>query len=196
MHNEYEHLNKKIECVKAGKYFLNSFDSKREAIATLEQLKKHSSESDTDNFIIISEDHKTILNNASEQFLNKFVLYTPSIRNAVDVSFEHKQPVFVDHKGHTINPTAIYQQTTRTRNPEAIYFNSEVKMNKCKFNTFDDCQKYYRENNRISNNLNSVCSYNDEDDEEKLIENTYFKLFTYNEYLLHIFHSNRLNPSL
>ena len=47
----------------------------------------------------------------------------------------------------------------------------------------------------ISNNhlLNTLCSYYDENDERKLIENTFLKLYVYNEYTNDIFNTDKLH---
>jgi hypothetical protein len=49
MHNKYEHLNKKLECVENGQYFLNSSDSKRETVTIYTKCLEMASQADKDN---------------------------------------------------------------------------------------------------------------------------------------------------
>ena len=52
-------------------------------------------EQDKDKFLFITSNSKIEIIDASKQFKNKFVFYSPSITTGIDFSIEDKQDVFI-----------------------------------------------------------------------------------------------------
>jgi len=127
---------------------------------------KNVTEQDKDKFIIISVNHKLEIKNASEQFKNKFVFYSPSITTGIDFSIEDKQDVFIYINGQSIDPTQAFQQTTRCRNINKLFYYSESKSNEPKYNSVEEVEKLYSEFIETSEKLNEVCKTINMDYEE------------------------------
>jgi len=77
---------------------------------------------DKDNFILITSKTKYIVNDAIKEFKDKFVFYSPCITFGVDFSIEEKQDVFIYITGKSLMPDGCFQQTTRTRNIDKLYY--------------------------------------------------------------------------
>jgi hypothetical protein len=151
---------------------------------------KDVTDEDKDKFIIISINHKLEIKNASEQFKNKFVFYSPSITTGVDFSIEDKQDVFIYIHGQSINPTDSFQQTTRCRNINKLYYYSESKSNEPKYNSVDEVEHLYSEFIETSDKLNEVCKTINMNYEEVISQNDFLKLYCY-EYTNDIFRTNK-----
>ena len=145
-----------------------------------------------DNFVLITADTDIRINRASEQFLNKFVFYSPKITYGIDFTINEAQNVYIYIKGRTLDPAALFQQATRTRNMNALYFFCECSNNKEKYKDENELNEELK-NNIINNELlNDVCLTLDEDVEYKLVENSFFKSYVYNEYVKDIYSTSKL----
>jgi hypothetical protein len=191
--NESNFLKQMIENVKNSKYFLAASDSCEKITKLYHKCLSEAKPEDRDKFILITSESKFELYDASVQFKDKFVFYSPSIIFGVDFSIDVFQDVFIYNEGGTISPASIFQQTTRTRNILKLYYYSEVKCCEPKFESLSDCKEFYRNISTTSKELNAVCIYLDENDDDKLIENTFFELFCYNAYMFDIY---RTNPTI
>ena len=181
-------LDMMIEHVKKNQYFLCASDSCKTIQKYYSKCLEYGNK---DKFILITAYNQFELKDASEQFNGKFVFYSPSIIFGVDFSIEQSQDVFIINKGRTLDPSAIFQQTTRTRNIQNLYYYSELSNNDPLYESFDDCKQMYLNIRNKSQEINEVCTYLDEDDNEKICENTFFDLFCYNEYVLDIYQTNK-----
>jgi hypothetical protein len=100
------------EHIANNNYFLFGCDSCTIVEMLYNDCIKDVTDEDKEKFIIISVNHKLEIKNASEQFKNKFVFYSPSITTGVDFSIEDKQDVFIYIHGQSIDPSQSFQQTT------------------------------------------------------------------------------------
>jgi hypothetical protein len=133
-------------------------------------------------FIYTDEDKTDIITDASKQLLNKFVFASPSIERGLDFSIDIAQYVFIYITGRSINSQGIFQQTTRTRNIKTLYYYGETKNNRAKYDSVAEVINLYQNNIQQNKILNNLCLTISEDDSMKIINNTFFKLFCYNEY--------------
>jgi hypothetical protein len=166
--------------IKQNKYFMFLSDS-----ATIINKLYHECfvEEKKDQFFIYMDGHKTeIIYDPSVQLLNKFVFATPSIERGLDFSIPNAQDVFIYITGRSINSQGIFQQTTRTRNINTLYYYGDIKNYPAKYNTLDDVFNVYLTNIEQNNILNNLCMSINENDEIQFVNNTFFKLFCYNEY--------------
>ena len=76
--------------------------------------------------VLVTAETKVQVQNASEQFKNKFVLCSPSITTATDFSIDRAQDVFIYIRGRSIGPDESFQQTTRTRNIRNVFYFCEA----------------------------------------------------------------------
>ena len=150
-----------------------------------------------DKFLLIDKETKTDLGNVSELFKDKFVFYSPKITTAVDFSIDTPQDVVIYIKGMTINPDEMFQQATRTRNIQTLYYYSAVdepkdkKKNQSKkavYNNIDDLEQLLHNNLEVTLNSNShscnqfkdACISLDADDNIQMVEKTFYKILVYN----------------
>ena len=145
-----------------------------------------------DNFVLITADTDIRINRASEQFLNKFVFYSPKITYGIDFTINKAQNVYIYIKGRTLDPAALFQQATRTRNMNALYFFCECSNNKEKYKDENELNEALT-NNIINNSLlDDVSLTLDEDDNYRLVDNSRFKTYVYKEYLTDIYKTSKL----
>ena len=184
-------LEKLLTNIKAKHYFLSASDSCTTITEYYHKCKASAPVSEAENFILITSESPFKITNATEQFKDKFIFYSPSIIASIDVSFPDAQDVFIYNKGRTIDPSDIFQQTTRTRNINKLYYYSEVKTHEPIYNSLDECRNINLDLTTTSKEIFEVCSSNDSSDDEVINENTFFELFVYNEYVSDIFNTNK-----
>ena len=69
----------------------------------------------------LREDRRHI-KDASKEFKNKFIIYSPTITTGIDFTTDEPQNVFLYIKGSSITPEASFQQLSRTRNIKNVFF--------------------------------------------------------------------------
>jgi hypothetical protein len=69
---------------------------------------------------------KMLQSDATEEFKDKLVFYSPKITFGVDFSIETPRDVFIYIAGNSIPPSGSYQQATRCRNIQTLYYFGEV----------------------------------------------------------------------
>jgi hypothetical protein len=181
-------MNKMINDVKNNKYFLCSSDSCEDITRFYHNCEQYGNKED---FILITSDSKFEITDASEQFLNKFVFYSPSIIFGVDFSIEQKQNMYTYNKGSSIDPARIFQQTTRCRNIDVLYYFSELDNKEPIFESLQYCYDYHKDLTTTSLRIHECCVIIDENDDTKIIENSFFNIFVYNEYSSDIYKTNK-----
>jgi len=172
-------------------YFLCASDSKTEAEIYYNLMFKIATEEQQKRFILITAETKIKILNASEQFKDFFVFYSPSIIYGIDFNIDFKQDVFLLFKGNTLSPSESFQQITRTRQIKNVYIYTQTKEHKPIYNNIDEIKIFYKEINDANILINNMCVEIDEDDAAKINENSFFKLFVYNEYLKDIMQTNK-----
>ena len=183
-------LSKLLDRIKNNKYFLFGCDS-CSIITKLYNICIEKNKDKVDKFILITSETNFILSNASEQFKNKWIFYSPSIMIGVDFSIEEKQDHFIYAKGDSISPDSIYQQSTRNRNIDSLYYYFNSKQNYYAYESFDYTKSYYKELMNANDALNGVCRQLNENDESCIIENRFYELFCYNEYIKDCYNTNK-----
>jgi hypothetical protein len=142
-------------------------------------------------FILITADSKMKIEDANVEFKDKYVFYSPSITTGVDFSIGEKQNVYIYVNGKSILSNSIYQQTTHTRNINKLYYYCNKTKQKVNYSSVEDVEIYYTEILNVNSKaLQDVCVQVDENDQQKVIKNTFFKLFCYNEYVKDVYKSN------
>jgi hypothetical protein len=190
MKDENIFLNNINEHIEKNKYFLFGSDSCE--IITKIYLKCVKDYSDkAKDMILITSKSKFDIKDANMDFLNKWVFYSPSIVTGVDFSIEQKQDHFIYIKGNSISPVSIYQQTTRNRNIDKLFYYVESTNKNEKYNSLEAVKNNYKKLIEINKNINNICKQFDEKEDTYINENMYFNLFCYNEYILDIYSTNK-----
>ena len=117
--NENNFLELLISKVIKQEPFLFGCDSNNKITSFYNECLKYD---DKLKFILITSDTKFNLEDVNEQFLNKYVFYSPSITCGVDFNIDTLQDVFLYMKGDTLEPCDSFQQVTRTRNIKKFIF--------------------------------------------------------------------------
>ena len=185
----YELLKQKI---KNNEPFFIGGDSKAEIDKYYHLLLNEALPEQKDKFILITSETKFKINNASEQFKDKFIFYSPSIIYGVDFNIDDVQDVFLLLKGNTISPSESFQQITRTRKIKNVYIYSASKEHDPKYNSINEVKEYYGEMASLNYKFNDMCICLDEQDKYKVVENTFYNMFIYNEYVADIMSTNKL----
>jgi hypothetical protein len=147
------------------------------------------------NFLLLTAATNIEITDAEAQFKNKFVFFSPCITYGVDFSIDTAEHVFIYQQGNSIQPSGTFQQSTRCRNIKTLYFYSDVKANEAEYITLDEIKQLTKDNinyyNKDATNLINVSTIDDEETEErKIIENSFFNLYCYMEYIKNIYKMN------
>lgn len=176
--------------LKNNKYFLFGCDSCEIVTKLYLKFTKDYPEK-TKNMILITSDSKFDIDDASEDFKNKWVFYSPSIITGIDFSIETKQNQYIYVKGDSISPSSIYQQSTRNRNIDKLYYYVDVKEHESKYESFEDVKEKYKTLIEINHKINNICKQFNENEETYINENMFFNIFCYNEYIFDIYNTNK-----
>lgn len=183
-------INKLLDSIKNNNLFLFGCDSCSVITKLYYKCIKEYKNKEKD-FILITSENPFILTDANKQFKNKWVFYSPSIITGVDFSIDVKQDHFIYVKGNTINPTSIYQQSTRNRNINNLYYYFESKQHDFIYNSLEDVKTFYKNMIKTNDLINNVCRQFNENDDTYIIENTFFNLFCFNEYNNDCYNTNK-----
>jgi len=155
----------------------------------LSYLKKNREDS---KFRLYTSNVDYEIKNASKEFKDKYVFYSPSITTAIDFSIDKKQDVFIYIKGLTIDASESFQQLSRTRNIRDVYYFCNREGSGEQYETLEDVDTLYSEIIKNNDIINHLCSYLDDNDNVQISRNTFYKLFIYNEYVKDIYQTCRL----
>ena len=109
--------------------------------------------------------------------LQNHFFYSPKITYGIDFNISNAQNVFIYVKGRTLTPYGTFQQCTRTRNIENVYFYCECYDKEEQYHNIDTLQDNSKES--LNHNiLKNVCLTLDEEDEFTFLE-THFWSFTH-----------------
>lgn len=187
--NKLEFIEKLRTHIKDKKYFLFACDIRSEVSSIYSNLRVEFSDQ-ADDFILITSEEEFKLIDASKQFKNKYVFYSPSITTGVSyINTDEKQTQFlyISNK-RFITPEALYQMSCRTRNMnELIYHCENMNDIKSEFETIKELENKYKNLMKINEKLLNLSKSTNENDEVKIVSNTFFKLWCYNEFKRHIF---------
>jgi hypothetical protein len=194
MNDENEFLNKLKQNIKKNSFFLFACDS-------LDIVNKYYFELMTtpellnNSLLITSENRLKIINGCiNETFKNKFVFYSPSIITGIDYNINISQDSFIYIKGRSLSPLDSFQQLTRNRNIKTAYlYISPTESKPATFNTLEDTKEHLKNISRYEKEtiLNKMCLTFDDENEFIFNENSFFNLYSYNEYIRDSFETNK-----
>ena len=92
--------------------------------------------------------------------------------DGIDFScIDSSQDVFIYIKGHTLTPFMAYQQTTRCRNINTLYYDSETESKRDIYENVKDVQQTYHDAVKTNKRITEICASISQNDEDVLIEN-------------------------
>lgn len=192
--DENEFIKQIREHIENKKYFLFGCDLCKRITSIFTKLIEEFPEQ-KDDFILITSETKFRPDNASAQFKNKYVFYSPSITTGVSFIFKDvKQTQFLYiSENPPITPISFYQMASRTRNIDKLYYYSrEIKDKEMEYKTLKEVQNKYKMMIKYNEKLLGLSKSVNENDDVKIVENTFFKLFCYEEFQDAIFRTGFL----
>lgn len=215
-HNENQFLDQVKKDIEENKYFLFGSDSCSKITQYFDEVSKKEQEKiyEKDDEIITEIFNKIIANvdeekkkkfllitsktafkitNANEQFKDMFVFYSPSIVNSVDFSSLTPQNAYLYFNSLTINSQSMFQQATRTRNINVLKFYGNQRQNNYVYDDLSDVETINRDLINSCDKIKKVCFNTNEDDEETIVENAFFKMWCFNEYTNDCYNTNKIS---
>lgn len=215
-HNENDFLNQVKKDIEDDKYFLFGSDSCSKITQYFDEVSKKEQDkidekddeiiteifnkiiADVDEekkkkFLLITSKTAFKITNANEQFKNMFVFYSPSIVNSVDFSSLTPQNAYLYFNSLTINSQSMFQQATRTRNINVLKFYGNQRQNNYVYEDLSDVETINRDLINSCDKIKKVCLNTNEDDEETIIENAFFKMWCFNEYTNDCYNTNKIS---
>ena len=187
--NENKFMDELRLHIKNKKYFLFGSDGCG-AITTIFTTLIEEFKEQKDDFILITGD--TIERPDAEKFIDKYVFYSPSITTGVSyINVDVKQDHFIyTTKKPLISPISIYQMSCRTRNMNKLIMYSAEKTSLTKqFESLEDCETHFKDMLNINDKILKLSKSTNEKDDITIVENTFFKLYCYNEYQRQVFNT-------
>jgi len=186
-------LNKLIDKCKNNEHFIFASDSRKSTELFYNECINKSKEEHKNKYILLTKNSNYKPKNVSEEWKDKFVFYSPKIVYGVDFSINEPEDVFLCITGKTLMPPLLFQQATRCRNINKLYYYYD---NKCKFKNkyydIEHCESLFNDCVEYNDKINDVCKVLDESDNLIFIKNSFYKLFIKNEYMFDCYNSNKL----
>ena len=192
LRDESQFLDKLKEHCGTDQFFLFGCDSATIVTTFYNACMEANPDVARSKFLLITADQNEAITNASEQFKNKFVFYSPKITFGIDFTIDEKQDVFIYIKGASIQPSGMFQQTTRCRNIRTVFYYGECNTENARYHSLAHLKEDVKDNIKNCKELVDVCTHIDEDDEMVVTENSFFKLYCYNEYVRDIYGTNKV----
>lgn len=190
INNESEFIKELKNHIRNKNYFLFGSDVCEMTTELYINLKKEFKEQEKD-FILFTGSQKDItLTCATKDFEEKYVFYSPSITTGVSFYLEdvkQDQFIYISRKPQ-ITPIGVFQMSCRTRNiNNLIYYANDVKCEEMKYKNLQDVEDKYKKLIQTSEKILSLSKSVNDNDEIQIVNNTFFKLFCYEEYINGIF---------
>ena len=193
LRSEEAFLNKLVEHCNAGSPFLFGADSCNVATAFFHHCLEHVSDPALrSKFLLITAETGTRIRDASKEFKDKYVFYSPKITFGVDFSTLTSQDVFIHITGNSLQPSGSYQQTTRCRNIRTLYYFGECTTDSSYYGSLAEVRADVEQAVNTSKTFNATCTYLDEFDQIQVVKNTFFNLYCLNEFTRDTYASNMI----
>lgn len=182
-------LNRIRKSIENDEYFLFGCDGCKKITGIYTMLLSEF-EDKKDKFKLYTSEELEKVDDATKEFKDKFIFYSPSITTGVSfVLKDIKQPQYIYiTKNPLITPDSVYQMSCRTRNMKELnFYSSVIKPKALKYETLQDLEKDYKKMVRYNNRLLGLSATRTKDDEVEIVDNTFFKCFCFNQYKKEIF---------
>jgi len=122
----------------------------------------------------------------------KCIFYSPKIMTGCDFSIDTKQQEFFHMKGDSVLPTSSFQMICRTRNMKSLtWYAAPPKTHKLKFKSLEHVREMAAQH-KENTNLYMCSSYLDADDNIQFAPNSFYNIYTFNEYVKDIYDNNKI----
>ena len=187
-------INKIVEKIQDGEYFVCCFDTKKQLKEVYETIIKKCKELeifDESTFIYHASEEGEKVVDVSTQWIRKRVFISPIVLFGLDFTIDTKQDVFVFAKGGTINPLQMYQQMTRTRAIKNAHFFFNTTNQKLEFTKLEQIKTHYESNSQLyRKELMEFIDFEFDKNGMKLINTQFMDLFYISKYFNNIMRSD------
>jgi len=190
--SEQNFLNDLQTQYKINKPFLMGTDSATIATQMYNACVSIASEEDKHKFILITAKTNFNYTDANEQFKDKYVFYSPKIRHGIDFSIFEPQNVYIYIHGRSIDPMGIFQQTTRTRNIDILYYYSHLECKEPIYDTLQDVKNSFLELTSTSKIIHDLCTVIDINDNLVIVDNKFLNIEAFNEFSNDAYGTNKV----
>ncbi len=217
-HNENDFLNQVKKDIEENNYFLFGSDSCSKITQYFDEVSKKDinekqkiidrddeiiteifnkliadvDEEKKKKFLLITSKTAFKITNADEQFKDMFVFYSPSIVNSVDFNPKIAQNQYLYFNSMTINSQSMFQQGTRTRYIKELKFFGIQRQYDYIYEDINDVETINKDLINSCDKIKKVCLNTNEEDEETIIENAFFKMWCFNEYTNDCYNTNKI----
>lgn len=147
---------------------------------------------DKDKFLLITSKTNIKITDANTQFANRFVFFSPSIVNSIDYSPDKPQNHYMYFNSMTINSPAMFQQSCRCRNINKLKFYANQRQHNFLYNDLSDVSTINKNLINSCERIKKVCLNIDSNDSETIVENIFFKMWCFNEYIGDCYNTNKI----
>jgi len=170
-----------VKKVKDQNKFICACDSKTKAEELYSYCIQYAND-DKKKFVLITADTKDVEVN-EVNFSDSYVFLSPRITCGVSIVTHSSLDSFIYITGRSINPITLYQQCTRNRNMESLYYHIENKNKSTRnYNSYKNCVDYHKLKVHDFEELTTACTYVDQYEKLQVQDNFYFNLFCHKEY--------------
>jgi hypothetical protein len=187
--SEIDFIKNLEKCIKNNEYFLFGCDSCERITSIFNDLVEKYPEK-KESFILKTSKSAFKITDACTDFNDKFVFYSPSITTGVSfIKTDKTQTQFLYITSNPqIDIIACYQMSSRTRNMKNLtYFTETPKPREMRFKTLEECETHYRNLMSTSEKVLRLSKSINEDDETSIVNNSFFKMYCYYEYVKSIY---------
>jgi hypothetical protein len=191
--DEHEFIKLMIEETKQDNLFVLGSDSSTEAKKIYYKCLEDNPDKQNNKFELITADSGAVVLDAAAEYEDKFIFFSPKITIGIDLSYDKPRNVYIYIKGQSINPAEIFQQATRIRNINKLYYFSSSSSKEPKYNSLLECKEIHKRQETTTRAI-LECSvmYDNENEEElKINENKFFDIYIENEYMFDTYATNK-----
>jgi len=187
--NKLEFIDLMRTQIKNKDYFLCACDIKVEISSIYSNLLAEFPEQ-KESFMLITSETDVKIDSPNIMFKDRYVFHSPSITTGVSFAYKEKkqtQFVYMSNK-RLITPESFYQMSCRTRNmSKLVYHCEEMNDIDCEFETIKELENKYLDMMKTNEKILRLSKSTTETDDVKIVKNSFFKMWCYNEYKIQLF---------
>ena len=174
---------KLIDRVKEGIKFIFSSDSERIAKEMYTLCLSHSRDEDKSKFYLFTAKDNENLDITKINHSDSYIFYSPRVTCGVSIISNTNLDSFQYITGKSIDAITLYQQATRNRTMNKLYYYIENKAKNVQtFRSYETCVEHYKLKVKQTKELLECSTYIDVDEKIQVHENFFFNLYCHRLY--------------
>ena len=174
---------KLIDRVKEGTKFIFSSDSERIAKEMYTLCLSHSRDENKSKFYLFTAKDNVDLDITKINHSDSYIFYSPRVTCGVSIISNTDLDSFQYVTGKSIDAITLYQQATRNRTMNKLYYYIENKAKNVQtFRSYETCVEHYKLKVKQTKELLECSTYTDIDEKIQVHENFFFNLYCHRRY--------------